>query len=102
VPTSYHLAVSVDDALQEVSDIIRGDDLLASTHVHRLLQALLDLPEPRYHHHRLITDESGRRFAKRDRAQTLAELRACGDSPQAVRDRLMALGDDTSGALAQD
>jgi glutamyl-Q tRNA(Asp) synthetase len=85
LPTSYHLAVTVDDALQGVTLVTRGEDLFTATHVHRLLQALLDLPAPRYHHHRLLTDASGRRYAKRDRALTLAALRAAGQSPQEVR-----------------
>lgn len=85
VPTSYHLAVSVDDALQGVTLITRGDDLFAASHVHRLLQALLDLPVPDYHHHRLLTDENGKRFAKRDRSLTLQALRAAGHTAVAVR-----------------
>lgn len=84
-PTSYHLAVTVDDALQDVTLITRGHDLFAATHVHRLLQALLDLPIPEYHHHRLLTDDSGKRFAKRDRSLTLLSLRETGHSPQDVR-----------------
>ena len=64
-PTSYHLAVTVDDAAQGVTLVTRGRDLFAASHVHRLLQALLDLPVPEYHHHRLITDSAGRRFATR-------------------------------------
>lgn len=84
-PTSYHLAVSIDDALQGVTLVTRGADLFAATHVHRLLQALLDLPTPRYRHHPLVTDASGRRFAKRDRAMTLRELRAGGRAPAEVR-----------------
>ncbi len=84
VPTSYHLAVVHDDALQSVTDIIRGEDLFAATHVHRLLQALLGLPTPCYHHHALIRDAKGRRLAKRDRAATLAELRDAGVSPQQI------------------
>ena len=83
-PTSYHLAVVHDDALQGITDVVRGEDLFAATHVHRLLQALLELPTPRYHHHPLIRDAAGRRLAKRDRAATLAELRAAGVSPQQV------------------
>ncbi len=85
VPTSYHLAVTVDDAVQDVTLVTRGRDLFAATHVHRLLQALLDLPVPEYHHHRLLTDESGRRFAKRDRSLTLEALRQAGHSPEEVR-----------------
>lgn len=77
-PASYHLAVVVDDAAQGVTDIVRGIDLFDSTHVHRLLQALLGLPTPRYHHHPLLTDAAGRRLAKRDGAPTLADLRAQG------------------------
>jgi glutamyl-Q tRNA(Asp) synthetase len=84
-PTSYHLAVTVDDALQGVSLVTRGDDLFAATHVHRLLQALLGLAVPRYRHHRLLTDADGRRLAKRDRALTLRALRAAGRSPEEVR-----------------
>jgi glutamyl-Q tRNA(Asp) synthetase len=84
-PTSYHLAVTVDDALQGVTLVTRGNDLFAATHVHRLLQALLDLPRPRYWHHRLLTDTAGRRFAKRDRALTLRALREAGKTPADVR-----------------
>jgi glutamyl-Q tRNA(Asp) synthetase len=85
VPTSYHLAVTVDDALQGVTLVTRGEDLFAATHVHRLLQALLDLAVPRYHHHVLLTDASGRRYAKRDHALTIAALRAAGKSSQELR-----------------
>jgi glutamyl-Q tRNA(Asp) synthetase len=84
-PTSYHMAVTVDDALQGVTLVTRGVDLFAATDVHRLLQALLDLPTPRYHHHTLLTDASGRRYAKRDRAVTLAALRAAGKTAAEVR-----------------
>jgi glutamyl-Q tRNA(Asp) synthetase len=84
-PASYHLAVTVDDALQGVTLVTRGEDLFAATHIHRLLQALLALPAPRYRHHRLLTDESGRRFAKRDRAATLTALREAGRTPAEVR-----------------
>lgn len=87
-PTSYHLAVTIDDAAQGVTDIVRGTDLFAATHVHRLLQALLGLPTPRYHHHRLLTDEHGRRLAKRDGAPTLAALRAQGEDGGALAARL--------------
>jgi glutamyl-Q tRNA(Asp) synthetase len=83
-PTSYHLAVTVDDALQGVTLVTRGADLFAATHVHRLLQALLDLPVPAYAHHRLLTDSSGRRYAKRDKAPTLKALRDGGASPLQV------------------
>ncbi|MDO8605564.1 MAG: tRNA glutamyl-Q(34) synthetase GluQRS [Phaeospirillum sp.] len=84
-PTSYHLAVTVDDALQGVTLVTRGEDLFSASHVHRLLQALLGLPTPDYAHHRLLTDEHGRRFAKRDRALTLRSLREAGASPADVR-----------------
>lgn len=83
-PTSYHLAVTVDDALQGITLVTRGQDLFAATHVHRLLQALLGLPVPEYHHHGLLTDESGKRFAKRDRSLTLQSLREAGHTPEAV------------------
>jgi glutamyl-Q tRNA(Asp) synthetase len=87
-PTSYHLAVTVDDAAQGVTDVVRGIDLFAATHVHRLLQALLGLPAPRYHHHPLLTDAQGRRLAKRDGAPSLADLRAAGEDGLAVAKRL--------------
>lgn len=81
-PSSYHLAVTVDDAAQGVTHVIRGRDLFAATHVHRLLQALLGLPTPAYAHHPLIVGADGRRLAKRDSAPTLAALRASGiDGP---------------------
>ena len=83
-PTSYHLAVTVDDHLQGVTLVTRGEDLLPSTHVHRLLQCLLGYAAPQYAHHRLLTDETGRRFAKRDRALTLRALRERGQSPSDV------------------
>ncbi len=85
MPTSYHLAVTVDDAIQGVSLVTRGEDLLPSTHVHRLLQALLELPVPAWHHHPLLTDETGRRLAKRDNARSIRSLRESGASPAAVR-----------------
>lgn len=84
-PTSYHLAVTIDDALQGVSLVVRGADLFAATHIHRLLQALLGLPVPRYRHHPLLTDAAGRRYAKRDRALSLRALRDAGAMPAAVR-----------------
>jgi glutamyl-Q tRNA(Asp) synthetase len=83
-PVSYHLAVTVDDAAQGVTDIIRGRDLFAATDVHRLLQALLGLPVPRYHHHGLLADRDGRRLAKRAGAPSLADLRAGGADPVAL------------------
>ena len=88
VPASYHLAVVHDDALQAVTVVIRGVDLAFATPLHRLLQALLDLPTPAYRHHRLITDAAGRRFAKRDAAVTLRSLRTRGMTPDAIRARI--------------
>jgi glutamyl-Q tRNA(Asp) synthetase len=87
-PTSYHLSVVHDDALEGVSLIIRGRDLFEATHVHRLLQALLGLPVPLYAHHDLLCGPDGRRLAKRDRAETLASLRAAGLGPGDLRARL--------------
>ncbi len=87
-PTSYHLAVTVDDALQGVTLVTRGLDLFAATQVHRLLQALLELATPAYHHHRLITDDDGQRLASRDRATELAELRRQGWTAGDVRREL--------------
>jgi glutamyl-Q tRNA(Asp) synthetase len=89
-PTSYHLAVTVDDHLQGVTLVTRGEDLLPSTHVHRLLQCLLGYDAPQYAHHPLLTDENGRRFAKRDRSLTLRALRESGVSAQEVRARALA------------
>ena len=87
-PASYHLAVVVDDALQGITLVTRGEDLLSATHLHRLLQHLLHLPVPRWHHHRLITDEAGKRLAKRDDARSLKSLRESGWSPNRVREEL--------------
>jgi glutamyl-Q tRNA(Asp) synthetase len=87
-PVSYHLAVTVDDAAQGITDVVRGEDLFHATHIHRLLQALLGLPTPRYHHHALITDEQGRRLAKRHGAPTLADLRAGGADPAGLQEML--------------
>jgi len=85
VPTSYHLAVTLDDALQGVTLVTRGMDLFPASHLHRLLQALLELPVPDWHHHRLLTDENGKRFAKRDKSLTLLALRQAGKTPDQVR-----------------
>jgi glutamyl-Q tRNA(Asp) synthetase len=82
---SYHLAVVVDDALEGVTDIARGRDLLAATAVHRLLQALLGLAEPRYRHHRLVLDRDGAKLSKSRQSVSLAELRATGLAPDEVR-----------------
>src|SRR5205823_4082070 len=84
VPRSYHLAVTVDDALQGVSLVTRGIDLFTAAHIHRLLQALLDLPTPHYRHHPLLTDAAGRRLAKRGRALTIRAMRATGRTPEAA------------------
>ncbi len=93
-PSSYHLAVTVDDAAQGVTDVVRGIDLFAATHVHRLLQALLGLPTPRYRHHPLLTGPDGQRLAKRHGAPTLAAMResarAAGEDGRALADLLRA------------
>lgn len=89
-PASYHLAATVDDAAQGITDVVRGRDLRASTHVHRLLQALLGLPTPVYHHHPLLADAEGRRLAKRHGAPALADLRAAGVDPGDITTRLRA------------
>jgi glutamyl-Q tRNA(Asp) synthetase len=83
-PTSYHLAVTVDDHLQGITLVTRGEDLLPSTHVHGLLQRLLGYETPRYAHHKLLTDADGRRFAKRDKSLTLRALRERGLTPAQV------------------
>lgn len=85
VPTSYHLAVTVDDALQNVTLVTRGQDLFPATYIHRLLQVLLGLPEPHYHHHGLIRDGDGRRLSKSAKDMGLRELRAAGHSPADIR-----------------
>ncbi len=85
VPTSYHLAVTVDDAAQGVSDIVRGQDLFWATGVHRLLQALLDLPAPKYHHHRLIRDSAGQKLSKSSESTALRALRNAGAGPGDIR-----------------
>ena len=90
IPASYHLAVVIDDARQGVSHVTRGLDLLAATDVHRLLQVLLGLPEPLYHHHRLITDANGRKLSKSARDISLRALRAAGVTRQEIR-RLIGL-----------
>lgn len=85
VPASYHLAVVVDDALQGVTDVVRGADLMQATSVHRLLQALLDLPAPDYRHHSLVLDKDGRKLSKSEGATSLRALRAQGASPDEIR-----------------
>jgi glutamyl-Q tRNA(Asp) synthetase len=89
-PTSYHLSVVIDDALQGVTEVVRGHDLFWSTSVHRLLQQLLGLSEPVYRHHRLIFDEAGQKLSKSTQATGLRELRAQGATPTDVR-RLVGL-----------
>ena len=82
---AYHLAVVVDDALQGVSDVVRGADLAEATQIHVLLQSLLGLPTPRYHHHKLIRDSAGKRLAKRDDATAISTLRSQGQSANDIR-----------------
>jgi glutamyl-Q tRNA(Asp) synthetase len=89
-PTSYHLSVVIDDALQGVTEVVRGEDLFWSTSVHRLLQALLGLPQPIYRHHRLVLDATGQKLSKSTEATGLRELRAEGATPADIR-RLVGL-----------
>ncbi len=89
-PTSYHLAVALDDAAQGITDIVRGHDLFYATAVHRLLQTLLGLPQPRYRHHRLVLDAVGKKLSKSTQATGLRELRKAGASPSDIR-RLVGL-----------
>jgi glutamyl-Q tRNA(Asp) synthetase len=91
VGVAYHLAVVVDDAHQGVTHVIRGQDLFAAAHIQRLLQALLDLPAPIYRHHRLLMGADGKRLAKRNGGETLADLRAAGVTPEEVRVRVGAI-----------
>lgn len=85
VPTSYHLSVVIDDALQGISHVVRGRDLFAATSVHRVLQELLGLPAPSYHHHRLILDADGRKLSKSARDTSLRSLRQDGRTPADIR-----------------
>ena len=85
---AYHLASVVDDAIQGVTHVIRGEDLAEAAHIHRLLQALLDLPTPVYQHHRLLTGPDGKKFSKRDHAQSLRDIRASGVAPEQLRAEL--------------
>jgi glutamyl-Q tRNA(Asp) synthetase len=87
-PTSYHLSVVIDDALQGVTDVVRGQDLFWSTSVHRLLQQLLGLPQPTYRHHALVLDEAGNKLAKSNESTSLRELRDQGLTPLDIRRRL--------------
>jgi len=84
-PASYHLSVVLDDALQGVTRVVRGVDLYEATSVHRLLQEILGLPAPVYHHHRLVLDADGKKLAKRDKSTTLRDLRTSGCTPDEVR-----------------
>jgi glutamyl-Q tRNA(Asp) synthetase len=88
VPTSYHLSVVLDDALQGVTHVVRGVDLYTATSVHRVLQQVLDLPEPAYHHHRLILGSDGRKLSKSERSTGLAALREAGETPDGIRRQL--------------
>ena len=88
--TSYHLSVVVDDAAQGITDVVRGADLAEATPIHVLLQTLLGLPTPNYHHHRLIRDDQGKRLAKRDDARAIAKYRTEGATPDDIR-RLVGL-----------
>ena len=88
VPTSYHLAVTVDDAEQEVTMVTRGEDLFPASHIQRLLQELIGLPETIYNHHRIIKGDDGARLAKRNKSQTLRSLREQGITPEGVRKKL--------------
>ena len=87
-PASYHLAATLDDAADGVTLVTRGADLFAASHLHRLLQALLDLPVPRWHHHRLLVEPDGRKLAKRRGSPALADLRHAGENGQALADAL--------------
>lgn len=84
-PTSYHLAVTIDDHIQGVTLVTRGEDLFPATHIHRLLQALLGFQPPEYHHHGLLKGPDGKRLAKRDKAETIRALRESGHTPAEVR-----------------
>lgn len=86
--SSYHLSVVVDDADQRITDVVRGEDLFEATQIHVLLQALLGLPTPIYHHHGLIRDPAGKRLAKRDDARAIAKYRSEGATPQDIRNRV--------------
>ena len=100
VPTSYHLSVTVDDAMQGITHVVRGRDLYHATSVHVLLQRLLGLPTPRYHHHRLITDAAGRKLSKSDRDTALASLREDGKTPDDVR-RMVGLQGEPRNQFAR-
>lgn len=82
---SYHLSIVVDDADQGITDVVRGEDLFDATHIHVVLQRIFDLPTPRYHHHSLIRDETGKRLAKRDDARAIVTYREDGKTPAEIR-----------------
>lgn len=88
-PSSYHLSVVVDDALQDITDVVRGMDLYHATAIHRLLQQLLNLPAPNYHHHRLILGDDGRKLSKSEGSTGLAALRAMGKTPSDIHRQLL-------------
>ncbi len=92
VGTSYHIACCHDDAVQGVTDIIRGADLLDTTHIHRLLQEIMNWPVPHYQHHELLTDAHGKRFAKRDKSATLRAMRQSGARPENILAQVASLG----------
>jgi glutamyl-Q tRNA(Asp) synthetase len=96
IGTSYHLSVTIDDAAQGITHVVRGADLFSATHVHRLLQALLGLPTPEYQHHPLIIGSDGTRLAKRKQSQALAALREQGIDPklliQMMREKRFPVG----------
>jgi glutamyl-Q tRNA(Asp) synthetase len=94
--TSYHLSVVVDDAAQQITHVVRGEDLFEATFIHVLLQKLLGLETPVYHHHALVRDAQGKRLAKRDDARAIDKYRADGYSPQGIRE-LVGLGAQVSG-----
>ena len=87
-PASYHLAATLDDAADGITLVTRGTDLFEATHIHRLLQALLDLPVPRWDHHRLLLDESGQKLAKRRGSPSLADRRAAGENGLLLAEQL--------------
>lgn len=99
-PASYHLAATLDDAADGITLVTRGADLFAATHVHRLLQALLDLPVPRWHHHGLLLDETGAKLAKRRGSPSLADWRAAGEDGLALAARLRAADFPTGISVA--
>ena len=94
-PASYHLAAVLDDAADGMTHIVRGMDLFTATHIHRLLQALLDLPVPQYRHHKLLTGKDGSKLSKSEKAPSLSELRAAGKSGEAVLNAIGGADFDT-------